>query len=374
MFNVFLRVGSLGKAVRALDEKGYRTKDRTNKKGVHCPGTRFTKSTLIGYLRNPVYIGKVRYNGEVFDGLHQGIIDPAIFEQVQSVLDQNRATRTGYRAGGNRFLLQKLIKCGLCNVAMVPSTTVRKGKRYEYYRCVIDMDSYRGKCKIGAVNARHVENLVLAELGDMGESPDLQRSVVEEAAKQNDENLGHMTDAMKSLQEQLNQTTRRASNLVAVLAEAGPGGQENEFILNDLKKLQDQKSQLVNAIESLDIEISQLKTRILDGEVLLKNLRNFGAVYNQMTQEEKYDLLHFLIKKVVYFSGPKDDRGNSEGTVDLEFWGHIPKIALSKSTNSASEGSGDHFAECHAHGGEKARREDGPGDVANRCHDPLRPR
>ncbi|OPY61019.1 MAG: hypothetical protein A4E57_04308 [Syntrophorhabdaceae bacterium PtaU1.Bin034] len=58
--------------------------------------------------------------------------------------------------------------------------------------------------------------------------------------------------------------------------------------------------QIAREVESLDTTISQHEGRIISAETITDNLRTFGAVYGQLTQEEKYDLIHLLVKKIVF--------------------------------------------------------------------------
>jgi len=39
-------------------------------------------STLYNILKNPTYTGKVKYNGEIYEGAHQSIIDPQLFNKI----------------------------------------------------------------------------------------------------------------------------------------------------------------------------------------------------------------------------------------------------------------------------------------------------
>lgn len=41
-------------------------------------------STLYEIIKNPTYIGKVRYRGQLFNGIHKGIIDEELFRKVNS--------------------------------------------------------------------------------------------------------------------------------------------------------------------------------------------------------------------------------------------------------------------------------------------------
>ena len=39
-------------------------------------------STLYNILKNPTYAGKVKYNGKVYEGSHQAIIEPQLFNKI----------------------------------------------------------------------------------------------------------------------------------------------------------------------------------------------------------------------------------------------------------------------------------------------------
>ena len=48
-------------------------------------GKRWGKTSLDNILRNPIYIGKVQFNGVIFPGQHKAIIGEALFAKVQSL-------------------------------------------------------------------------------------------------------------------------------------------------------------------------------------------------------------------------------------------------------------------------------------------------
>ena len=131
-----------------------------------------------------MYIGKIKYDGQIYEGAHPGIIDEEIFYYVQEMLSNNRRSNTGFRMGTEKFLLKGLVYCGHCGCAMAPSFAYSKGKKYYYYRCLVNNDPSRGKCPIGSVNARVLEDLVIKELQFLAESPDFVDEVVEEAVRE----------------------------------------------------------------------------------------------------------------------------------------------------------------------------------------------
>ena len=86
--------------------------------------------TALGrMLSNPFYMGTIEIltTGETYPGVHQPLIDPALFKQVQTVL-QSRARKTMSK---HDYLYRGIFKCSLCGSAM----TAEKQKSWVYYRC-----------------------------------------------------------------------------------------------------------------------------------------------------------------------------------------------------------------------------------------------
>jgi len=118
IFKVYLQRGSQSKTAIYLNDNGYRMKVWTTQKGVARGGNKFSKSNLSRILRDPAYIGKVKHKGQTFDAGHEAIVDVDTFNAVQSMIDSNIVTKTGFRESGNKCLLRGLVFCGACKSAM----------------------------------------------------------------------------------------------------------------------------------------------------------------------------------------------------------------------------------------------------------------
>lgn len=129
IFGLYLEHQALIPAIAELDRLGWNTKQWTTKKGKQRGGRPFNKNTLYGLLTNVTYCGKVRYRDEIYDGEHEAIVEPEVFESVQWQLQLN------HRTGGTRVrnqrgaLLKGLIYCVSCSCRMIHSHTTRDGNR-----------------------------------------------------------------------------------------------------------------------------------------------------------------------------------------------------------------------------------------------------
>jgi hypothetical protein len=118
-------------------------------------------------------------------------------------LEENNGTKTGYRAGNNMFYLKGLIYCASCHSAMTPSFTFSRGKKYFYYRCTPNNDRSKAPCRVGSVNARQVEGLVIDELKFLGKDPRIIEEVVESATKDQRTKVQELQAKKKTLQDKL---------------------------------------------------------------------------------------------------------------------------------------------------------------------------
>jgi site-specific DNA recombinase len=95
IFRRYLDVGSIGRLLADLNERGIVTKIRHLSDGRTIGGIPFTRGPLAYLLRNRFYIGEVVFKGEVCPAEHPPILDRDLFEAVQRKLAEQH---NGYRA------------------------------------------------------------------------------------------------------------------------------------------------------------------------------------------------------------------------------------------------------------------------------------
>lgn len=70
IFNRFEELGSAGAVARDLSVKGVRYPRYNTRSGKQRGGNLFAKQMVTGILRNPVYIGQMRWGNAVHEGNH----------------------------------------------------------------------------------------------------------------------------------------------------------------------------------------------------------------------------------------------------------------------------------------------------------------
>lgn len=149
-----------GKGMRTIaaemNDCGYRTRR----------GNRFENRTIQYILKNPVYIGKIRWTPTgktkrnetnpdtiITDGTHEPIIDESVWNQVQEKL--NSAPKTKYMRqtpAKTPFMLQGLVRCSACGATLCQSVNHTSLQCYAYAH---------GKCKTShSISIKKINNMV----------------------------------------------------------------------------------------------------------------------------------------------------------------------------------------------------------------------
>jgi site-specific DNA recombinase len=100
---------------------------------------KFSISMVERILKNPFYMSQMRYEGELFPGVHEPFLSSKEFSDIQAHL----SGKSHPVSVKQEFVYRGLMECGECGCAIVG---VRKqklsGKEYEYYGC----SKRRGVC------------------------------------------------------------------------------------------------------------------------------------------------------------------------------------------------------------------------------------
>jgi site-specific DNA recombinase len=162
IFGLYERYRSLGAVVEELGRRGWTTKAYSSKRGKPHGGLRFQLNTLLRLLTNALYVGKVEHRGEFYEGEHEAIVEPSLWEPIQNQLRAKRLGGRGKSRERQNALLNGLLYCHLCDRPMTHTYGAARGRRYRYYRCLRQPDGRQ--CPGRAVPAPVIEESVLTQL------------------------------------------------------------------------------------------------------------------------------------------------------------------------------------------------------------------
>jgi site-specific DNA recombinase len=127
---------SLTDMVVLLEARGLRSRgDR--RRGPHP----LNLSRVHELLSNPYYAGFVPHKGHTYEGRHERLVSPELFDKVQAVLVSHR--HAGERDRKHQHYLKGTIRCGTCGGRLIYSRNKGNGGTYEYFVC---KRNQRGEC------------------------------------------------------------------------------------------------------------------------------------------------------------------------------------------------------------------------------------
>lgn len=232
--------------------------------------------TLI--LDRITYLGKISYNGEVFEGKHEAIIDEATFEKAQI----ERRRRSTKNVITSQYLLTGLLYCGRCGAKLRYQKWGRKVKLYCYSQQTSKLNLVKDpNCDNVKYDSDEVEATVLESLFN-----------ATEGITANKKPLTQKTTTTQTLKERYDKIAGKIKRLYNLYAEDG-----DELLLETIKENQDELQRLSKLIEH-EAATYAATTEIDRRNELAKNLRN---VWPSLTIDEKHRVLRTFIDKIILY-------------------------------------------------------------------------
>lgn len=160
--------------------------NRLNTQGIASKkGRLFSVNVIRQILKNPVYIGKVKSKStdgtQYVTGQHQPIVTKTIWDKVQL---QFASKAVVHKTSHKVFLLSSLIKCPYCKANMSGRTYTRTQKngvirKYYYYVCNQFINKGNSGCKQISIQAKEIEQRVLAKAQELINSPIVEKQLYE---------------------------------------------------------------------------------------------------------------------------------------------------------------------------------------------------
>jgi DNA invertase Pin-like site-specific DNA recombinase len=152
VFELFVAHPSWYYVAVQMNEQGHRTRY----------GAAWGSRDIKRMLTNPAYVGKVRYRGETYSGIHTAIVSDELWTASREAISNKPRLYRARPESGVKHWLSGVVRCGRCGGAMTYITYHNGGKISNYFRCHANAN---GKCPVSNMTAaKTIEGIALAAL------------------------------------------------------------------------------------------------------------------------------------------------------------------------------------------------------------------
>jgi len=263
------------------------------KRGAARGGRSFDKCSIYQLLTNPVYVGKIKHKTDLYAGEHEPLIDPDVFEKVQTMLRQNGGGRGNHLINKYGALLKGLLRCRACDHAMVHTFTGRGSKRYRYYTCGKAIKCGWKNCPTKSLPAAEIEAAVVDQIRCIAKDDGLRNEVLRQARTATDNDLAELTTQRKQLERQLARDHAQISRL-AVLPDP------NSATTGRIADLHQRITAAERELGRVKHRTADIDRQRVDATDVAATFADFDAVWNALSSREQAQVMALLVAHVEF--------------------------------------------------------------------------
>lgn len=289
---------SVDAVVKEFARLGYRT----------STGAMYNKTMLLGVLRNPLYAGKIEHKGRLFDAQIEPLRSWEAHQKIQAILDRNERThRSPARQPKDyTYLLQGLVRCGLCGHKMTPRPgTGRSGALYPYYHCSAANKSAGVACPQKQVAAAALDEAALEFLKTLNLKPERLTAFAERANGQASESMQRLIADRERVRAQISAVLPKIRNIVKAIE----NGTDMPSMHDALRGLESERADLDASDARIKSEIDAEQTQAIVVQDVIASLTSFhDLVEESAANPERIKLLlPRFVDYVVWHGGEKGE-------------------------------------------------------------------
>lgn len=293
--------------------------DELNAKGFRTTrGNLFnSKSTLIDYLNNEKYVGRLTYlkskkdpvtgkrtckrdynRDEIIaiDNAIPAIIDDVTFNKAQEILAQRRRNASSYKNSRKKNLFVGKLFCGKCGCLMNINTR-KSGKSKEYYstfRCTSKNEKMANKCDNREISVNHLERYVISQLMFYLKQDETLDRIVNLLNDSLNASEKRKEQEKISIDQKIKNVDIKIQNLMNALAVANGSIQS---LLETVQKLEKEKQMLIDRVNKMESTNTVLPK--VNKEEIKKLLEKAKEYMLSENDEQIRAVIDLFIEKIV---------------------------------------------------------------------------
>ena len=311
--------------VRALDELYLeqesvdRIVEEFRKRGYRTPGGNFyTKPVLCRMLRSASYAGKIGHKGRLYDAQWKPIRSWETHRQIQEMMDKNNRRKRSDKRQPREYvyLLQGLLRCGLCGRAMSPRPgRGMGGDYYPYYFCGQAEKSVGGECPRRYVPAETLDRAILEFMKELHLHPERIRAIADQANEFTSGTLAKLTADLERVRSELANVRSKLGHLVDALAQ---GSASMATLKEKIETLERERTELEETEVRLKSEYAAEQTQEIVANDQIRALAHFQELVSENAQN--LEGLKALLPRFIDYVGFYAE-GKGEGRLEVALFG-----------------------------------------------------
>jgi len=296
IFDLYLELQSLLATVKELNGRGWANKRWVTRKGKETGGAPFNKVSLFQLLTNPIYLGKVRHKGKLYEGMHDPVVNERMWLRAQELLRRNG--RTGGKLVRNKYgaLLKGLLYCEPCGAAMSHAFSSNGKKRYRYYVCTRAQKQGWDACPTKSLPAGEIEEFVVERVRCIGSDPALAAEAFERAQAENQDRMAELEREKVGLEKDL----KRHAERIREITKKMPAGDAESPLAGELADLQDRLRRIEQRASEVRNEIIEKSMEVVDQREMAAALSVFSPVWESLTATDRARAMQLLVERIGY--------------------------------------------------------------------------
>ncbi len=316
-----VELGSACAVHRYLMKMGIKRPEYTSRRGKKHGGTPYNVPAVIRILTNKKYIGLIEYNGEVFQGQHDSIIDEQLFNEVQGILARNREIPNPKRdKRTHTFLLQGLLRCGRCGSMMTPRWGTGRGKElYFYYECVKRSKSQKLECDTRYLPAPAIESFAIEQLKQAVINEEEIKYIIEKANRLRNTTLNDIEIDIANTKKSLQGIENKIRNIVQIVEDGG----DFSSLKTQLVKLETNQKELKNDLTTLEFKKTKTEASILSAEIVTREYASVPKIVDELFLSRGWERLKRLLQQYIeVIEWTEDENDSKTGTMKIMLFEH----------------------------------------------------
>ena len=263
-------------------------------------------SNIHNMLKNPIFCGLLRYNGEIHEGKHEPIISKKLFDSVQEVMSRKSKPHS---KGLKPYTYRGFFRCGECGCFI----TTEQQKGHNYLRCT----KRKNPCTQKYVREELITSQVRTEIQKVSLPDDWAKWMIAENAKDRQSEIQSSTLFVQNTKDEIFSIEKKVEKLMTLYLDNSLSLEEYRETKNRLVNQKQLFKEKLSSFEQKANNRFELTEKFLKANITNAELANEGIPEEVLQEFKKVGSNFKILDRTVLF----EPRGAWKTLLDSEFGG-----------------------------------------------------